>query len=536
MPKKVKSLNRKLVVYVLTASICFAVITSVASFLVESERSLVKTELMINQLLDTVEYSAAIAAYTNNRQIAEEVAQGLLRNDIVHQATITGDQGLKIEQERKSLSDLKRTITRKLISPFDKNQVIGLIEVRPENDSILSEARHSALLSIVNSFLVIAMTTVILLLIARNIILNPLTHVSNALHAIGSGKRERIAGLKKNQNDELGRLVEDINSLLAVLESKLENERALRGKIQDIEKQLRNIFETTSAGLFLLDKDAKVLTYNPTLLKIMGKTLSATDEIGGKDFAQLFFQNPDEVGAMITSVKEQSQFESRDLLLHSTDMEQKWVHCIMSKIYDANGQLCFEGVVFDVSSRLAEEKAIRYQAEFDSLTKLLRRDSVERKLTGILQDVSYYPVVVMLLDLDGFKAVNDTYGHDAGDEVLVEVAQRFLKNVRSDDIVARLGGDEFLIILKKCEPVNVELVIAEKVIRAIQCPITLKSNITVNIGVSIGMATNALHGKDLDMLMKAADDAMYKVKQHGKNGFSVRNNDGEYDLKLFPPK
>jgi diguanylate cyclase (GGDEF)-like protein len=114
-----------------------------------------------------------------------------------------------------------------------------------------------------------------------------------------------------------------------------------------------------------------------------------------------------------------------------------------------------------------------------------QRDPFERVLSNLIENPLQQPLVLMLLDLDGFKGINDNYGHDAGDEVSVQVCQRFKSNIRRADIVGRLGGDEFVIVLPKCEPIHVERTIAGKIIKAIQEPIELKTKQTVSIGVSI---------------------------------------------------
>jgi diguanylate cyclase (GGDEF)-like protein len=90
-------------------------------------------------------------------------------------------------------------------------------------------------------------------------------------------------------------------------------------------------------------------------------------------------------------------------------------------------------------------------------------------------------------------------------------------------MVARLGGDEFMIVLNQCPTSNVKLTIAEKIINAIQVPITLHSAITVQIGVSIGIASYPIHGYDIASLLKAADEAMYTVKRSGKNAYAVKS-------------
>jgi diguanylate cyclase (GGDEF)-like protein/PAS domain S-box-containing protein len=317
-----------------------------------------------------------------------------------------------------------------------------------------------------------------------------------------------------------------------VLESNLNNERTLREKIEQIEKKLRNIFESTSAGLFQLDHQGKILTHNPTFMKFLVSDESKTSDLIGNDFGESFLDNPSLFKDMIDAAIHTKNLISNDLALRMREGKegQNWLHCLLSRVDDPSGQALLEGVIFDISSRIAKEKAIRYQAEYDALTGILRRDSIERNLTESLLDPKQWPLVIMLMDLDGFKAVNDNYGHDAGDEVLVEVTQRFKNNIRSTDVVGRLGGDEFVIILNKCEPINAELTIAKKIIESIQKPIVLKSKQSINIGVSIGIASNTIPSSTAETLMKAADDAMYMVKRHGKNSFAV--NKGEEGITV----
>jgi diguanylate cyclase (GGDEF)-like protein/PAS domain S-box-containing protein len=522
------------VISVVIAAIGFAIITAAIFYSTELARSRDKTKVMVNQLLDTVEYSSAIAAYTNNEQIAKDVIQGLLRNDIVQEVNIISDQGFHLENSKEPIAKNSQKINRTLVSPFDSKQAIGSITVIPRGDYNLVEATHSALLSAINSFLLITLTTVIILWVFRHNILQPLTVVSDTLHDISAGEKQRIAPLSKHQNDELGRLIADINGLLDVLETKFNNERSLRERIEQIEKQLRNIFESTSAGLFQIDHQGKILTYNPTFLKFLVNDELSSDGLTGHDFGETFVEDPKLFKEMVHAATSSKSLVSNDLALRigNDNGGQRWMHCLLSRIDEPNGQVLFEGVIFDISTRIAKENAIRHQAEYDALTGVLRRDSIERNLAEFLEDTRQWPIVLMLLDLDGFKAVNDNYGHDAGDEVLVEVTQRFKNNIRSSDVVGRLGGDEFVIILNKCEPINAELTIAKKIIQAIQEPIVLKSKQTVNIGVSIGMASNTIPGSTVETLMKAADNAMYMVKRQGKNSFAVNKGEGLITVEL----
>jgi diguanylate cyclase (GGDEF)-like protein len=126
---------------------------------------------------------------------------------------------------------------------------------------------------------------------------------------------------------------------------------------------------------------------------------------------------------------------------------------------------------------------------------------------------------VMFVDLDGFKAINDSYGHDAGDKVLREAAKRLSASVRNTDTVARIGGDEFLLIITEMRSQENAAAIAEKVIRFISHPVILKNHLA-KVGVSIGIALFPRDAEDIDVLIKLADHAMYKVKNAGKNGYA----------------
>jgi diguanylate cyclase (GGDEF)-like protein/PAS domain S-box-containing protein len=247
----------------------------------------------------------------------------------------------------------------------------------------------------------------------------------------------------------LSQLVEDINGLLETLQEKFQSEHALRMEIEAIEQQLRNIFETTSAGIFVLDAAGKLKTANPTLSKVIAQDRLSTEAMLGRDFAELAFADPDRLRELIRLAEERNQTVARDLRLKNLS---RWVHCLLSLQSSAALGKSFEGVVYDITERVATETSIRHEADHDSLTGLLRRQAADRKLATLMrgQRDRDGALVLCLLDLDRFKAINDTYGHDAGDRVLVEVAERFRNCVRASDIIARLGGDEFLIGLVNC--------------------------------------------------------------------------------------
>ncbi|MDO9104030.1 MAG: diguanylate cyclase [Methylovulum sp.] len=531
-------LYHKLARSVFWAALLFAVLTSVFSFVIEFNRSSEKAVIMINQLIDTVESTAAIAAYSNNSTIGEDVLKGLLRNDVVHEVRLSNVQGLQLMKEKPQDSDFpgQTKIIRALYSPFGDAAIIGHLTVIVETQYILREARYSALVNALNSSLLIGITALIALLMVRSSFSRPLMKVSNTLHAITAGERERLESLPRNQDDELGQLVTDINSLLEALQEKFKVEHTLREEIEMIEHQLRNIFETTSAGIFLLDETGRLLTANPALSKVIGLPHLSHTDLRGQDFAELAFAEPGLLHKLMHIAAEQGQSIAQDLCLKNRgEAPDIWVHCLLSRQLSTMQALRFEGVVYDVTDRIVAESSTRHEADHDSLTGLFRRQAAERQLIRLINTRTdkENPPVLLLLDLDYFKDVNDTYGHEAGDRVLIEAATRFQSCIRTSDIVARLGGDEFLIVLVNCASPEYAQHIARNIVTAIGKPIPLSSTISVQLGVSIGIAVEDSQEQTLEKLYNSADLAMYEVKHQGRNGFAMIGSDGSLAVEII---
>lgn len=178
-------------------------------------------------------------------------------------------------------------------------------------------------------------------------------------------------------------------------------------------------------------------------------------------------------------------------------------------------------IMTDITERKRDEEVIKHMATHDLLTDLpslaLARDRLAMSMAFVRRNGTI--TGVLFIDLDGFKGVNDSLGHDAGDRVLREVARSLRSCVRETDTAARIGGDEFLLILTSLSAARAAAAIAEKLLDLISAPIDMDGQ-TVSIGASIGIALYPADGKDADELIKAADEAMYRVKKSGKNAFA----------------
>jgi diguanylate cyclase (GGDEF)-like protein len=174
--------------------------------------------------------------------------------------------------------------------------------------------------------------------------------------------------------------------------------------------------------------------------------------------------------------------------------------------------------------RLSEER-LRHLSQHDVLTGLPNRILLNDRLRLSLKRAGRFESALGLLmvDLDGFKEVNDLLGHHVGDEVLCEVAARLRHSVRETDTVARLGGDEFIVLLPDLHLAAEAELIAVKIVSLVSEPINV-GDTTVHISVSIGVCTSLDENSDADRLLQSADAAMYQAKAAGKNRYHVHRN------------
>jgi diguanylate cyclase (GGDEF)-like protein len=191
-----------------------------------------------------------------------------------------------------------------------------------------------------------------------------------------------------------------------------------------------------------------------------------------------------------------------------------WVELSVNRL----GTNLLQGLVNDITERKRAEAAARELAERDPVTGLLNRRGIDAALVQVLERPieSRERPALLQIDLDRFKAVNDTHGHDAGDHVLRAVARVLEKAVRRSDFVGRSGGDEFQVILTGVERESIALEVANKIISGVAQPIDVGDGRFVRIGASIGIALGSGEYESPASFLRRADEAMYEVKQTGR--------------------
>jgi diguanylate cyclase (GGDEF)-like protein/PAS domain S-box-containing protein len=296
--------------------------------------------------------------------------------------------------------------------------------------------------------------------------------------------------------------------------------RKARLRLQESEEFFRLTFSQAAVGIVLLGPDGRLLRVNGKMAQILGYT-----EI---ELLQRFFQqltHVDDLPDELTLVKRLRDGEisdyQRERRLLRRDGTPIWVNVSVSTMRDAYGNQRFISVVEDISRRKGAEEALLRVINHDALTglpnRVLLQDRLERAITHAHRAGSQ--VAVMFIDLDRFKHVNDTLGHDAGDQLIVEIARRLAGSLRESDTVARQGGDEFVVVLPEMSGETDAARVARKLLDNLFQPLLLCGQEVFPTG-SIGIAMYPRDGTDSATLLKCADSAMYGSKGEGGNGFS----------------
>ena len=281
----------------------------------------------------------------------------------------------------------------------------------------------------------------------------------------------------------------------------------------------RKIFEVNSEAVMVTDAQNRIVRVNAAFESITGyreaEVIGGDPKIlGSGRHVPEFFVN------LWKALREHGHWEGEIWDKRKDGSEYpKWVH--IDTIRDNNAQVSHYVAVFsDISERKASEERIRYLAQHDALTGLPNRFTLAVHLEHALAraERAGEKVGLMFIDLDNFKAVNDTLGHHIGDLLLCEVARRITGVVRKSDIVARIGGDEFVVVLESARlPADAGMV-AQKIVERLGEAVPVSSN-ELHTTPSIGIAVFPDDGSNSDMLMKNADLAMYHAKSAGRNNY-----------------
>ena len=310
------------------------------------------------------------------------------------------------------------------------------------------------------------------------------------------------------------------------LTARRQSEAALRSA----EADYQSLFQNAVIGVYRARLDGGIVQANRALARLHGYG-DATRPLG--DFSHDWYVDPGRHAAFMKSLTEEGHVEDfvSEARRHAGG-ERIWVAETAWVVRDAEGHpIWIEGTVADATERKRAQALVEHMARHDALTGLPNRRLFQETLSReiALARCNAGQVAVLCCDLDRFKAVNDTFGHPAGDALLCIVARRLREVLHEGDVVARLGGDEFAIIMPGRGEPRRTAAIARRLIEAVGRSIDLDGHATT-VGVSIGVAIWPRHGDGVDTLFKNADIALYRAKDSGRN--TVRFYESGMDLAV----
>ncbi len=317
-----------------------------------------------------------------------------------------------------------------------------------------------------------------------------------------------------SKHSQMGEMSVRVTSIRDLTESK-RAEQSLRKLSQAVEQSPSAIVITDTAGLIEYINPAMEVMSGCSATKMRGRQL--TDFQGE--------QARDEFGRMMTALADDREWRG-EVLNRRPDGRSYWQQLSASVVTTADGGASHYLVICnDISLRKEQEQRILYQASFDSLTDLPNRSLARDRLSQELLSARRRnrKVALMFVDLDEFKAVNDTLGHEYGDQLLVEAASRLRGAVRAKDTVARFGGDEFLVIMGELDSLNAAETVAQKIVDVFKAPFVIERRDLITTA-SIGIAIFPDDGEENQVLLRQADAAMYQAKARGRDGYCFYNH------------
>ncbi|MEO7836933.1 MAG: EAL domain-containing protein [Acidimicrobiales bacterium] len=313
-----------------------------------------------------------------------------------------------------------------------------------------------------------------------------------------------------------------------VLADDVTQARAVASALREREHQLRNAQELAHVGTWTWDVGADEVVWSEELARILGLRPDQTPR-SVEAYVALIHPS-DREGARATveqALVRGGVFDSDYRVVHA-DGGTLWLRSRGEVIHDETGRAVrVLGACQDVTDQKAAEESLTRLALHDPLTDLANRalfiDRLDNALVRLTREDT--TIAVLFIDLDRFKAINDSLGHGAGDEVLVSVATRLRATVRPSDTVARFGGDEFAVLCDGMEDGAEAAVVAHRVLAALAEPIMVGGDRMAATGASIGMALASNADANAEALLRDADAAMYEAKEAGRNRLMIFDNE-----------
>lgn len=526
-------LRSALLVLLISGVVGFVLLTAITRYIAPIVEKNINTRL--DGLVSTVENTARIASFLGDASLANEVAKGLLMNPDVAHVLIANEQAILANTGRHDKAAATPasvlnpadvppgSVVRLLTSPFNDQEQVGRIIVVRDRASIRRQVKEAIDFIQLQIVLQTSVIILVVILVAVLFIARPIQLISKRLNALSAVNGEKLSAPWGHRHNEIGQLVHDVNALIDRLVQGLMVERDLRLEREIEERRFRAIFENAETGIFVIDRAGLLKSFNPAFSRaigfdddahqqlILGRPVSLLERLGELDAP---------VRELIERCLAERKTSSQEIMLIDDQHSQRWVNMILNPVEDD----LIQGVINDITENKLREAHANKLALTDPLTGLGNRLGFERHIEHLIAERQQDPAcnfTLFMLDLDRFKQVNDTHGHDVGDAVLIHVAQQILHSIRKTDFAARLGGDEFVLLLPSVTERNIISRLASTLINNISQPIRTQHGVETSVGASVGISLVNQAGLTKEEIVKQADLALYAVKAAGRNNFRI---------------
>lgn len=498
------------------------------------EQNLIDRTVM--QVLATLRESATQAAYGLDETLAARVVSGIFEYEPVYEAILRDNFDNILAQRNEQPISTNRTFLSKLmfgenqeyeipLEAGSNNDLVGRLSVKIDTDMIADGFLNRATRILTSGILRNLILGLVLVTFFYATLTKPLLKVASLLRKIDpqTPNADAITIPESHARDELGMILGTTRGLIERISVTLDKLRTTEQQVRDRENQLTAIVQNVADGILTITPTGRIVEYNAAAKQLLGLMRDETPQ--GRTLHEflmpraipLLEHSLDDLTAH--AIVNQTAEKRLTLPIRRADQSEIDVSIAFRVIPDAATPM-MTAILTDITVRKRYEEQLVYMANHDTLTNLPNRSMLEHSLSSALgkhKDASktrHGATAVLFIDLDRFKVINDSLGHDVGDLLLKAVAGRLQKVIGRQEVVGRLGGDEFLIIIPDLKETQDAAILSQAVLDALAPAFDIKGRVLF-VTPSIGIALYPSDGEDFPALMRNADTAMYSAKSGG---------------------